>query len=355
MVSLCLWFIRERVVNRLVDDQFIKMREAAMKKQLIIYCLFIIFAGFTACDILNSNDDSNPDFPGIIVFSAFSEGEWWQIFTINANGTDLRQLTFADSEPINSANDKDFYGYRPTWSPNGKTILANGRSVFPVEEIISMNENGENLKTVNRLMDGNEHPVIGNHPQYSPDGSEILYNDPHGGAFIYTVETREIFHLHNQFNENNEQPWFPLMERPRWSPKGDHILFAGAFIDDEQDVYIVTKDGTDLTRLQIGFHHWASWHPNNRDVTVRLKEDTPGIYLVNTDTKERDLLFSEEESNYILYPQAWSPDGSYLLTMGRQSESHETYYLIILDINNGSLTEVHSSPNSYRNADWFIE
>jgi hypothetical protein len=53
-------------------------------------CLFLLL--LTSCGLLNSKDET-PDIPGKIVFSAKDEAGTNQIYTMKANGTEVRQLT----------------------------------------------------------------------------------------------------------------------------------------------------------------------------------------------------------------------------------------------------------------------
>lgn len=338
------------------------MREQINSPYTTLLVIITILISFTACNILGSGDDDSTllDFPGTIVFSDFSDDDgWWHLFTINADGTELKQLTFANEKPTalqDNLKDRDFYAYYPTWNTDGETIIASGRSGLSVEAIISIDKNGENLSTINKTVDDDTIFILGHHPEMSPDGEKLLYNDPHGGAFIFSTTTDDTVLFHDKFNENGEQPWFPIMERPRWSPDGKRILFSSKLIDNQRDLYISNKDGTGLKRLETGFIDIAAWHPNNRHVTVHLEEDTPGVYLADIETNQRELVFSDEETGFQLIPQTWSPDGNYMLAMGIESVGDDnTYHLVIADRNDGSASVIHSSSHKYRNADWFIE
>jgi len=104
-----------------------------------------------------------------IVFSSDEDGDW-EIYTINIDGTNLLQLT-----------ENNVYDGSPVWSPDGQQI------VFESErdvnwEIYIMNIDGSKPKRIT----SNSIPDID--PSWSPDGTHIIYSSARERLYDEVIE-----------------------------------------------------------------------------------------------------------------------------------------------------------------------
>jgi protocatechuate 3,4-dioxygenase beta subunit len=156
----------------------------------------------------------------------------FDIFTINIDGTDHRQLT---------ATEEEVQANHPSWSPEGDklafTVLESGNSLWV------MNADGS---TKVKLTDN----VGAREPTWSPDGKRIAFecwifgvSDP--GAGDICVINSDGTNLVNITRFQNQ--WASHLT---WSPDGTRIAFYDPSTSGLQ-VYIINADGTGLTQLTL--------------------------------------------------------------------------------------------------------
>ena len=110
-------------------------------------------------------DSDDPLGPAKIVLSARPEGsDYNQIFTVNADGTDLQQITFLAGR----------HAIFPNWSPGGDEILFGSRAVLTGNsdsEINIVAADGSNLRPF--LVDSSE-VLVGEFSLWSPAGDRLV-------------------------------------------------------------------------------------------------------------------------------------------------------------------------------------
>ncbi len=228
-----------------------------------------------------------------IAFASTLGGYPQQIYIMNRDGSDLRRLTQPSGEyksklfpkflPGGNAivynNEGDLYRINIDGSDNKKiipdSIMAFGNSisissssdkiVFAGDKntndsvkchIFSMNSDGSDLKA---LTDGTG---IVEYPEFSPDGSKIIYNARIG-------ENSEIFIMNKDGSgkvnlSNNPDIDFNAL----WSPDGSLIKFESLHSGGETSLYFVNPGGSGLRKVYsrkfepniMWFH--ASWSPD---------------------------------------------------------------------------------------------
>jgi Tol biopolymer transport system component len=195
------------------------------------------------------------------------------LFTIGADGRDLRQLTPPPPPPDESSSGDEW----PAWSPDG-TQLAFAR----YDRIFVADRDG------------------GNAVQLTPD------------------------------------TLFPEQALPRWSPDGRTLLFLlGHPGDDEgSPLYSINANGTGLRRVPITIPNagglvWFSWAPNGRRLAAVVSRGlfccspTVQLWLINPDgTGGREV--TDEGSSIFSGAVEWSPDGSRLLLIGTEISIKDT-------------------------------
>jgi Tol biopolymer transport system component len=212
-------------------------------------------------------------------------------------------------------------------------------------------------------------------PQWSPDGSKLLYqaaapNVQFGSWHAWTVnadgsqptslfDPREVLRTPPE----GDRYWEDHVVDPSWAPDGRHLVFTGyrewEDVYDEggsgvsQRIFTISTRGRDLRRLHAGWSPvWsprggtiayvrgsrngteiASMRPNGRKVRVLRRFFTRG----RVETYPKSLSFSPDGQRlaYIEHRDTWSPSFSTI----RDSRS----YLRILKIRTGWVREVPSS------------
>ena len=180
-----------------------------------------------------------------IAFSSGRDGENFRIFTMSADGSDVRQLT-------------DDHGTSPAWSPDGSTIVFASRSPDGVSSsaIHLMNADGSNR----RLLPVPVKAARGT--RWSPDGQRIAFVD---GT----------------------------------NPGGS---------DNRWQVHTVAVDGTDSRRLSGPTDNdvYVDYSPDGRSLVITSCFTTCRLFVVNADGTGRRQLTSGSPGEFT---RAWSSDG----------------------------------------------
>ena len=169
----------------------------------------------------------SPDGAKIVFDNRVSENS--QIFTVNADGSDLRPLT-----------DGQQPDYSPVFSADGQQIYFT-RDFYGKPKIYLMDADGGNGRPVTNKSGYELGPII------SPDGKTILFSADRQdgrkmGLDIYTVDL-------SQPNTERYLISHPMHDADVvYSSDGKRIAFV-AHSDDNPEIYLANADGTGLLRL----------------------------------------------------------------------------------------------------------
>lgn len=319
-----------------------------MKPVLIVSLLL-----FCSCSLLSGNDDS-PDIPGKLVFSAKDSSGTSQIFTMKANGTDLKQLTHFDASEG---------AYQPSWSPDGQQIVFSsfkeGTSIGPA--LWTMNADGKNQQLLYDTEPNNPDapPLAGNHARWSPDGTKVAFDlclncqiRTNNDIYLFDVQTKEVI----QLTEDTASDTYPI-----WSPDGSRIAFVSDrdYVDADtlrfrKDLYLVNiDDGTEQRVTETGFAREPKWGPQNNVIVFRSTSSSAGLYKVDVSTKAISMIKKDSGEHIHLHPQAWSSDGSQLLIIARNLNNKEPDSLLIINMKTDSIEKIYTT-SGMNDADWYI-
>jgi TolB protein len=168
-----------------------------------------IFAGRSSGNITGEKANSQAFAPSWspdgkkIAFASNRHGNM-EIYTANADGSDLRRLTNSGSSDT-----------APCWSPTGQEIaFTSNRSGSP--QIFLMDNEGLNLRRLTTVGSYNDAPAWNPSKQYS----EIAYTARIEGGFeiaIIDLATRQL----RQITEGRGS-----CEYPAWAPNGRHLVYS---------------------------------------------------------------------------------------------------------------------------------
>lgn len=154
-----------------------------------------------------------------------------EIFVMKANGNGKKNLT--------CTNDGQFQEAEPAYSPDGSAIAYRYNSADVANDIWVMNSDGTNRRPLTST------PVRESFPDWSPDGTEIVYmrSQPAGSIWKMNADGSGQTMLIGSVGETGRDPV--------WSPDGTKIVFASNAFDAHNgyDIFVMNPDGTGVTRV----------------------------------------------------------------------------------------------------------
>ena len=146
----------------------------------------------------------------------------WELHTITADGTQRRQLTRTPE-----------FEQHPAWSPDGTKILFTRGDVMSNIDVFVMDEDGGNPRRLT------EHPERDERAAWSPDGQTIAFVSQREGAVeIWLMDA-----------DGGNKTKLVKGRRPAWTPDGSRIVFTSSAFDDNDEIYVIDRDGANRRRL----------------------------------------------------------------------------------------------------------
>ena len=249
-----------------------------------------------------------------IAFHSYRDGDW-DIFVMNADGTNRRRLTHS------SASDAF-----PAWSPDGTQITFHSHR-YGDWDVFVMNANGTNLR---RLTDNN---ASDRSPTWSPDGTQIAFvSDRAGNDEIYVMDADGEDEYLRRLTDNSASD-----RSPTWSPDGRRIAFR-SYRDGDWDIFVMNANGTNLRRLT---HSWASdqspaWPPDGTQIAFQSSRDGDwDIFVMNANGTNLRRLTNNSASDQA---PAWSPGGTQIAfhyDRGAANDEWDDWDIYVMDLLGG--------------------
>jgi Tol biopolymer transport system component/DNA-binding winged helix-turn-helix (wHTH) protein len=207
-------------------------------------------------------------------------GEYIQVWSMNADGSNLEQLSPAD-RPM---------GY-PSWYPDNRHILAVS---FVEKKLVAIDRTTRERKVVGDWGDNLEDFAL------SPDGSQLAIN-----AYVDGARNIWMMNMANgamrPVTSGNDTFSFPS-----WSPDGKFIAAEGLRGSDNDVVVIGVSSGNVEELTPYHGKEWVqSWSPDGDEVFFAKQDDdlTWNIWSVSRSTKEQKQLTHYTSRNaYVRYP-----------------------------------------------------
>jgi len=311
-----------------------------------VIAILLLIPVLTACGTTGA-EENRPDIPGKIVFSAQDGGDdpTFQIFTMNADGSNVRQLT-----------DDEFSSSDPAWSPDGQQIAFATAREAPVgsNTLWVMDADGSNQRPL-VFHPETGRPMFGNHPAWSPDGTKL--------AFDQCIDCEAFGRNHEIFVADLQTGVIDTLVKhpakddfPVWSPEGQRIAFTTNrdFVDADsarfrQDIYVIDKDGKNLKRLtengNAGRQIWLG-----DEILFWAQNELFTLNLTNRTKRKIDI---DLPNNTNFRPLDVSVDNQMVLLLTFDpSSASQIRSLQIFDLQTNKITEILSF-NALSQADWY--
>jgi serine/threonine protein kinase/Tol biopolymer transport system component len=256
---------------------------------------------------------------GQVVFASTRSGIP-QLYLVNADGTDLKQLTIMERGAC-----------QPSWSPDGLQLVfispCLGRAdffetIYNESSLYTINADGSGLKQLTAA------PGSDFEPAWSPDGTRIAFTSVRGGfrqIYSLDVETLDVTLLTNTTSAIESS-------QASWSPDGTKIAYMVRRVGAYQ-IWSMNENGQEAIQLaHSGQELWdylPNWSPDGR--TVIFNQRRPGAFrpwLMQIDYE--DLSLDPRRLNFVtpIEDISFSPDGYWLAFEGMDSEGNREIYFM---------------------------
>jgi TolB protein len=255
--------------------------------------------------------------PGQITFVSSREGQFNKIWVMNANGSAQTQLSFG------AGNETD-----PAWSPDGEHIVFVSNPVPGSDGtyVALLDRRGGVPRNITA------EPGAYRHPQFSPDGRQILFSKRGDNAtelFIIDVGGGEARHLPMPLAVDAGD--MVSFDQPTWAPGGRTIAFwvwrqSELQSPDNGNVYRADIDGQHLALLTdgMGRNRDPAWSPDG--TRIAFYGDRPegaGIFLINADGGRPTLL----PSSKAIGSPSWAPDSGWLTFVSTRDGNQDIFIM----------------------------
>ena len=248
----------------------------------------------------------------VVAFSKISPAWSSDIYTINIDGTAMRDLT-------NRAGVREVF---PDWSPDGEKIVFEGYTPGLPTQLYTMNADGSNIRA---LTDTSQ---VADCARWSPDGKWIAFlTRP---DWYRTPPSLDIIWPDGSHQTKLDSP-VANINNIRWSPSSQKLAYWGY---GGGDFYV------DLARMRISqigdlpdsvFNYYA-WAPGDKLVcAAHARTVAPflhSVYLVDSGDPSKRVRIAEGFSRLDAYGLVASPNGAYIGMFAERPEDEGLFFYL---------------------------
>jgi Tol biopolymer transport system component len=273
------------------------VKERGLTERRAVYLLLILWPLLAFV----SSGYSQTENRGRIAFYSTRDGHH-EIYVIDADGGNLRRLTFGD------ANNNC-----PAWSPDGKKIaFLSDRDGN--DEIYVMNADGSNQTRLTFT------PFPEHHVSWSPDGSRIVYK-------AHRPENKDIYVMSANGTTLVRLTDSPALDvTPDWAPNGKQIAFC-TDRDGNREIYVMNTDGSNQQRLtnNTSLDIFPKWSPDGKQIIfLSHRGGDKDIYIMDADGGNEKKLTTQEGVDE---GGCWSQDGKQIVFQTNRDGNYEIYVM----------------------------
>src|SRR5438445_4695722 len=241
--------------------------------------------------LLATAGSANAAFPGANGRIAYTDG-YTQVVTMAPDGSDARSLTSGS------------YDNSPVWSPDGRRIAFSSSFGTGPFAIYTMNADGSDRRRIT-FSRGDEFS-----PAWSPDGHHLVFtrivDDSTCDGFLYCGE--EIFTINADGSEERRLTFNTTFDNsPVWSPDGAKIALSryerGSCVNFQcdYDIFTMNPDGSDEVNLTHNdeANHGPDWSPDGSQIAFSSTKNAccvGEIYKMNADGSDMKQLTFQSPS-----------------------------------------------------------
>jgi TolB protein len=264
------------------------------------------------------------------------------IFTINPDGTGIRQLTHRGNDLLDT---------EPDWSPDGKWIAFQRVEPGKPVRLFKMRANGTHLTGLahNPCLAGS--CVEDVDPQWSPNGKLILFTRFADDDGLVYVMRSDGTHVRQVLGTARYGGGFA-----QWSPDGTSLVFSGTKSTGAKATFTIRLDGTHARRLTPWKLHAGSgdWSPDGRWILLQshLEQDRQdNLYLVHPNGSDLHKITRSSAHVHQWGSFSFSPDGT-MITVAHNVSGDQNPDVLVMNLDGSGLRNVTDSAIFDSAPDW---